>query len=120
MTNIGKAYGFFDCRASKEEIEAEIPTIRKLVQTPSELELSLMLNETFSGPKDLASIAREAREAGVKYVIEATYPDRTNKQTAQELGTILNQAYQSPLYQEGEQFKGQVVYGEGNEYRFSE
>ena len=38
---IGKAYAFFNCRASKEKIEAELPTIRDLVETPYGLELSL-------------------------------------------------------------------------------
>ena len=41
MTDIGKAYGFFECIYSKEAIEKEVPAIRELVNTPSELELSL-------------------------------------------------------------------------------
>ena len=43
MTNIGKAYGFFDCRASKEEIEAELPVIKKFKELHG-LEFTLVEN----------------------------------------------------------------------------
>ena len=33
--NIGKAYGFFDCKSSKEAIVEELPTIRELVSSNS-------------------------------------------------------------------------------------
>ena len=33
MTKAGKAYGFFYCNASKEAIESELPTIKKMVKT---------------------------------------------------------------------------------------
>jgi len=104
----GKAYGFFDCDATKEEIQKEIPFIRKCVNTPNELELILTedinsLNVDF----DLLPITQEL---DAKYVIEASYPDYTNEQTADELSAILNQAYQSPLYQEDERFRGEIVY----------
>ena len=36
----GTAYGFFNCRASKQEIEAELPTLRSLAQTPNQLGIS--------------------------------------------------------------------------------
>ncbi|MDP2906789.1 MAG: hypothetical protein Q8O03_02515 [Nanoarchaeota archaeon] len=117
MKNVGKAYGFFDCNASKEVIESELPTIRELVKTPSKLELSLIKGvDNLKGDSDLMSIAREAKESGIKYVVEATYPDATNKETADELASILNQAYQTPLYQDGEQFYGSVFYKELGKY----
>ena len=119
MTNIGKAYGFFDCRASKEEIEAEIPTIRRLTNTPSKLELSLIESPSnLRGDSELMSIASQASESGIKYVLEGTYPSATNEQTAKEIVGVLNQVYQSPLYQEGEPFRGEIVYFDGAGYQF--
>ena len=52
--------------------------------------------------------------------MEATYPNATNHQTADEVASVLNQAYQSPLYQKGEQFRGEVVYNERGRYVFRE
>lgn len=156
MEKNGKAYGFFDCEASKEAIESELPEIRNLVQTPSQLELSLM-----EGPnEDLRSIARAASEgssfnheydlvttaikegreldkhvsrfvrlaqiidigkgSGVRYAMTAKYPGATNEKTADELAAVLNQAYlqKSPLYQEGEPFRGDIFYEKKGEYVF--
>jgi hypothetical protein len=118
-TSIGKAYGFFDCKASKAEIEAELPTIRELMQTPSALELSLVEGpENVSGDDRLKLIAKAANR--MRYGIEATYRGATNRATADELAMILDQAYQSPLYQEGEQFRGEIVFEENGSYRVRE
>lgn len=117
----GKAYAFFNCDSSKEDIEKEIPTIRNLVQTPNALELSLMEGtDALKGDPKLLQLAREAKDAGIRYVMEATYPNATNHQTADEVASVLNQAYQSPLYQKGEQFRGEVVYQERGRYVFRE
>jgi|SRR3989344_3662823 len=114
---VGKAYGFFDCRASKAEIESEIPTIRRLVKTPSTLELNLIEGAEFlEGDTELMQIAAEARETGKKYVIEATLPKATNRQTADELVGILNQVYQFTLYQNDKSFRGEILYKENDEY----
>ena len=105
----GKAYAFFDCNASKEDIEEELPFIRKCVKTPNSLELSLTEDaDALTGDTQLLQIA--------KYVMEATYPNATNNQTADELASILNQAYQSPLYEKGKAFRGIVVYKERGKY----
>ena len=117
--NYGKAYAFFDCNASKKEIEAELPTIRKCVKTPSNLELSLTEGvENLKGDNELMTLAKEAKEGGMKYVLEAKYEGSTNKQTADEVAGIMNQAYQTPLYQEGEQFRGAIVYQGIDKYVF--
>jgi hypothetical protein len=114
---VGEAYAFFDCTASKEEIEKEIPTIRNLTQTPNELELYLT-EGTNSLKEDikLRQIVGEAREAGIKYVMKANYPTGTNRQTADELAGILNQTYQSPLFEEGEEFRGGIFYKKKGQY----
>lgn len=122
MTNkIGKAYAFFNCKASKEDIEKEIPFIRECAKTPNALELSLMEGmNVLTGDTPLLQIVKEAKDAGRKYAIEATYPNGTNHQTANEVASILNQAYQSSLYGKGEEFRGEVVYKKRGKYVFRE
>lgn len=119
-TSIGKAYAFFDCQASKERIESEIPYIRDVVQTPSELELSLIEGMDvligLGGFDSISQIAREAKEAGIRYAMQAGCPNLTNQKTADELASILNQAYQSDLYQRNEKFRGWIFYEENGEY----
>jgi len=120
MTNkIGKAYAFFNCKASKGDIEKEIPFIRECVKTPNALELSLMEGmNALTGDTQLLQFVKEAKYAGRKYIIEATYPNATNHKTANEVASILNQAYQSPLYEKGEKFIGEVVYKNRGRYLF--
>lgn len=115
---VGKAYGFFDCNAPREEIEAELPTIRDIVKTPSKLELLLNDIKNLRGEAGLMAISKEAQESRIRYVLEATYPDASNRETADEVAAILNQAYQSPLYTDGEQFSGEVVFKEKGKYVF--
>jgi hypothetical protein len=118
-SSVGKAYGFFYCNASKQEIKTELPTIRELVKTPSQLELSLTEGmDNLKGDKRLIALAQEAKQDGINYMLQATYPNRTNKDTADEVASILNQAYQSPLYEANAPFKGAVVYEEKGDYVF--
>jgi len=118
----GEAYAFFDCSASLEQITEEIPIITKMVQTPKRLELCLAEKAlpTIGKSKlnrELASIAVDAYRANLKYVLLAISPaNLTNAQTADELSAILNQAYQSPLYRDNEQFRGRIVYEEDGFY----
>jgi len=114
---IGKAYAFFDCKASKESIEALLPDIRDAVETPGELELSLMEDfNLLKGDSEVLGMAREAKEAGVRYAMEANYPNATNLKTADELAAILNQAYQSDLYPQGGKFKRWIFYEDNGQY----
>lgn len=115
----GKAYGFFNCDASKEEIEAELPAIRDYAQIPSELEIVLIEGmDAVKGDNKLMSIVREAQDAGIRYFVEATYPTATNDAAADEIAALLNQAYQSPLYHEGAEFIGHIVYDKNGEFVF--
>ena len=114
---IGEAYAFFDCNASQQQIEQEIPTIRNLTQIPNELEIYLMKGlDSVKGGPELRQITQEARDAGIKYAIRANHPNATNRQTAGELAQILNQAYQSPLFEEGEEFRGAIFYKQNGNY----
>jgi len=118
--NTGEAYAFFDCNAPIEKIRAELPFIRDAVQTPKRLELALADAMFVVGDPELLEITREAKEANMKYVMKANYPNATNKKTADELASILYQAYQSPLYNKNEEFRGEILYRQGGEYHFRE
>jgi len=128
----GEAYAFFDCNSSIVQIAQEIPAIRDAVKTPKRLELYLgeggvpIFRNTENHKiiridGELVKIAFDARDADLKYVLAArSAPNITNSQTADELAAILNQAYQSPLYGDGEQFRGGIVYKERGRYLFRE
>src|SRR3989344_5100841 len=100
---VGKAYGFFYCSASKQEIERELPRSREMAQTPSELELSLIEGmDNIRGNEELTTLAQEAKQNGINYMLETTYPNATNRSAADELANIFNMIYVSPLYQKGD------------------
>jgi len=118
----GKAYAFFNCKASADEIFTEVPTIRACAKTPKKLELALYEHlETFNffqRDASLRVLASQAANIGRKYILEAKCPGKSNRKTADELAGILNQAYQSPLYQEGEPFTGDIAYRHRSNYVF--
>lgn len=115
---IGEAYGFFDCNAPKEEIQAELPIIRKIVNSPSQLEISLVRGmDNIMGDKRLTALAQEAEQKGRNYMLQATY-NGTHKDAADEVASILNQAYQSHLYRAKEKFNGAIAYEEKGKYKY--
>lgn len=117
--NCGRAYAFFDCGASKEEIKAELPLIRRCAKTPSELELSITEGiGNLKRDNQLTSIARDAKDSGMRYFLEAKCLEATNEKTADEVADILNQ---TSLYFDEEEFRGKVIYQDENEeYVFRE
>lgn len=113
----GMAIAFFDCPASRERIEEELPSIRENMQIHGELELSLREDfNLFKGDIELFDIAREAREAGIRYSMEARLIGATNKKTADELSAVLNGAYFSELYPQGEKFGRLIFYRDRGKY----
>ncbi|MEK6883101.1 MAG: hypothetical protein AABY22_25980 [Nanoarchaeota archaeon] len=105
--------------AEKERIEEEIPFIVEHVSAPGRLELSLIDDfDQLKGDEKILSIARRAKKAEIRYLIEASYSGKTNRTTADELSVILNQAYQSSLYKPGELFTGEIIFEEDGEYVF--
>ena len=96
----GKTQGFFECRASEKEIEAELPSLRSDSLAPSQLELSVN------------TIESKGNSNSNRYVVEATLPNATNEETSREVAGVLIQGYQSPLYEQGDPFRGSVVYEE--------
>ena len=114
----GEAYAFFNCQASKPEIEREIGDIRQVIKTPNQLELSLtegITPESFNDA-ELREIAQDAKDAGIRYSMKARYRSESNSQTADEVANVLNQAYQSPLYRDKEEFRGGIFYEEDGRF----
>ena len=116
----GKAYAFFSCNAPLAQILLELPKIREVAKIPGKLELSL-----FEGTQpfnrmhreiELRHLANQAAEAGLQYILEAKCPGKSNSETADHVADVLNQAYQSPLYQNGEQFFGDILYRKRSKY----
>jgi hypothetical protein len=117
MTGIGRAYGLFDCRSGREEIEAEFAPIRRCVRTPDGLGISFVGgvgNQEID--ERIMDIVRGAKESGIRYVTEATCPGETNRRTADEEASMFNQLYLSPHFMEGEPFRGGIVFEERGEY----
>jgi hypothetical protein len=124
---VGEAYAFFGCRANADQVAEEVQTIMNVVRAPKGLELSLSGAGVLpavsprSINEDLIGIASDAREAGENYVLAARgLPTMSNRETADQLATVLNQAYQSPLYETGEKFWGEIVFKENGHYLFRE
>jgi hypothetical protein len=116
---VGEAYSFFYCNASKSKIDAEIPIIRKMAKIPSQLELSLVQGmDNVVGDKKLIALSKEAKQDGINYMLQAKYPNKTNEETANELNAVMVQMYPSPLYKTKEAFRGAIVYKEKNHYVF--
>lgn len=117
MAKIGKAYGFFDCSAAKEEIEELLPRIRNYAQTPSDLKHYLV--EGMDNLGDVPdSISEFGNKYGFRYALKAELTDASNRDTANEVGHILNQTYQSPLFKEGDPFRGEVVHEDNGKLVF--
>ncbi|MBI2107026.1 hypothetical protein HYT57_03505 [Candidatus Woesearchaeota archaeon] len=124
MKKVGKAYGFFGCSASRQEIEAELslPAVRRNV--PKELELSLMedMNHLMglSGVINVDGLLQFARRFDAQYMVEATYPDATNEKTSGELQALLINLSNSLFCHTPEHIQGKVVYEVGGRYVIKE
>ncbi len=140
---VGKAYAFFNCNASNEEVE------RELLKIPNSLELHLSQGEaplfqkylrssplgealgkargiiTYSS-SDLrdreAKVAEcyEARNREFDYVLEAYSLNKSNEEVGLKLGKVMNGLYTSPLYKKGENMRSSVICEIDKEYQFLE
>ena len=113
MTNkeIGEAYAFFKCSATKADIEKGLPTIRKFIQTPAELELMLSENaNTISKDASLLAKAKEVYDAGANFALKGLLPNKNNETAAEELSLILSQAHGTPLYEVGAPLIAAIYY----------
>ena len=120
MTKEGKAYGFLKCDKSLAEIEEAMHLIRNCIGTPSKLELSLVEGiGNIKGDKLLhETVIKDLEEEGkVNYALEARLEKVDNRKTADELTAMLNQAYQSPLFEpKPKDFYATVVYEKNGRY----
>jgi|SRR3989344_3694429 len=108
---VGRSYGFFDSAYSSEEIQGKISDIRVHVQIPNELELSLMEElENLNTESQLFQIAKDARDKGMNYMLEGTFPNVTDEKTAEELKAIIIPIASSYL----------IAYKESGKYKFKE
>lgn len=139
---VGKAYSFFDCDTSKQEIERELPRIRELARTPSHLELSLIevndleksrgvgpdllqfirQNEIYatfpSKYKDQMKTAKPIKMTDLKYMLTAAYPNVRNEEAANELGDVMNEIYSR--YGNGEPFNVAITCKIDGKYLFKD
>jgi hypothetical protein len=117
--NYGRAYGLFECQAPKELLQKEFEDTRRMVESPSTLELNLtdLNSENPKADTQLSNILCAARAEGINYLIEAIIPNESNKRTAEELAVNFNLAYVSPLFPENEMFKGAILYKDHGKYR---
>jgi len=123
---MGKAYGFFECGASKQRIESALPFLKEDALTPSALELTLIEGmDNLKGDAKLMALAQQAKGYGINYVLEAKYPGESNEQASNEqasieLSAIFNLICVSNLYKKGEPFNAEIVYEQDGEYLFRE
>ncbi len=113
----GKAYAFFGCRATKDQIEGQLPLIRGLSQAPENLQLTLYGIDNFGGDIEFSRFITPAKKRGNEYVLEAAYPAATNEETADNLAAIMNNLYSgSPLFEKGDEYRGEIVYKKGDKF----
>ncbi|HIH25717.1 hypothetical protein J4476_03355 [Candidatus Woesearchaeota archaeon] len=103
----GKAYALFDCPKDIDDIKTEVFSIRRIIETPSYLEVLIFSRKDFVSGPVLSSIAEKL---GFPYVAEVAFPLHSNKDAADELASMLNQASNSPLYDNPEDFRGEIIY----------
>lgn len=118
---VGRAYGFFVYNGKIADIQSELPKARKIAQVPEELILRLTKgvdSVDTRGDSELVQVVKMAQIAGMTHAIEASMPHVGNRKVSNELNTILNNIYASPLYAFSEQFSGEIVYKRGDKYCF--
>lgn len=120
MAKTGEAYGFLKYGGKIEDILKYIPAVRNSALTPPELSLTIIEgaeNLETKSDSGLAELVELAKGANLNYVFRANLPGKDNAETAGELGDMINQLYQTPLYQEGQEFCAEIAYKNGDEYK---
>lgn len=127
----GRAYAFFDSRASKEEIESDLPLIKSSTQSHPSLELFLMEVKEFERKPEIDSDLRDfmhtteihaifpsayrhlmksskpTKLCNLKYVIEAKNRYAPVEEVASDLSAIMNQVYVN--HGEGKPFNVEII-----------
>ncbi len=135
MEKTGRAYGFFSCKDPKEEVERSIRCIRDNVTGP-DMELNLRyMHEFIADPKSPAKLVKLLDEVAIeaigpssmssgrkyagpvlardlKYVIEASQRNKSNREVAQGMNDVMNH-----LYDEDEPFYATRVFERNGSYK---
>ncbi len=144
--NRGIAYAFFDCDASKEQIERAMPNVRYDARTPNNLQLLLQegvsgliidvslaalisLAELVQYPNDYRVMSSERIKqpwkeerrplSSMRYAMVASYDGASNEATANELGDVVNDLHRR-FDRDQDIFRGAVVYEKDGEYQLKE
>lgn len=124
---MGKAYAFFYCGASRGELERELPSARERAKAPAELELKLtegIKPDYFEHDAQLMELAQDACAMRNNYSLMAYLPHATNEKAANHLVNVQDALYQSPLHERfhrgSDKFIWGIVYKSGSEYEFME
>lgn len=123
---VGRAYGFIECYASKQALEASLRKVISSVRTPQgpqRLEVTLTRGfnpDSFRSDSKLHRIATDARDIEklhYNYTIEAR-SEMSNYETGLELGTAIAQsAMLNPnWYTKDGKTESRVVYKKGGKY----
>lgn len=114
---IGVAYAFFACNAKPAEVRNELGYIRHMVKTPGEVE-TILAHRPARDETDarIGMIHAEAKLNALDYMLTVRFPGQSNRNACEEARAILNQAYQSPLYDENDPFRGMLVFKSGRGY----
>ena len=111
--DVGKAYALFRCEVPLEEIREILPYAHDAVEAPKDLELKLYeLNSLDVNKLDegLGQYVNMAKDAGINYGLIAELPGASNEETAREVSDVLNQMYQSNLFDGCGDFRGELAY----------
>ena len=134
--SVGRAYAFFDCDASKEEVEKSMPDVRSEAKTHkglqmllhegiSGLQLDEMLSEQIQFPDDYRVMSSERLNQGyqeerrplasMKYALVGSCERVSNEDVANELDDVVNVIYRRFNIDQG-LFRGAIVYEKDGEY----
>lgn len=111
----GIGYAFFACRSHDVRdisetvgtawgLTGQLPTATIDLRDARVSDISELLEP---GAHEYAALAAEAN---LPYVLRMTSPNATGRAVADEIGGVLNQLYNTHLYEEGEEFRGEIVY----------
>jgi hypothetical protein len=114
----GTAYPFLKMDSGCKAVKNEIPVIRDVIGTPSEMSFYVCPLDEASPkiPEDLKRDYEAAKKADCNVFVEAKYLGETNVEnvkTAKELGFVCNQLY---VNLEKGSFIGEILYKEKDKY----
>ena len=135
---VGEAYAFFDCDASKQELEDSISDVMDDAGVPREMRAFLRkgssglprdsrLQAMVNYPADYRVMTAERKKQGweperkplckMEYSLVASFPGASNEEAALQLGDALDLIHWR-FNRDSGVFRGAVVYEEGGEYGF--